>query len=88
MIPVVEEYGNDLGCYAVPIWDLVADLGVIGSALAVGFGAYSLITGKTDEGLTLIGTGIVTGIASSYQKATIQTTENYCSTARLGWNKK
>lgn len=86
MIPVVEDYGNDLGCYATPLWDLAMDLGLIASTVGV---VYGIMKSATDPvtGLGVTGGSLASMIVFSYQKANVQAVENSCKVMKLGWDK-
>ena len=78
MIKQVDDVMNRVVCFEAPIVDALSEvIFVIGGLVAV-YGTYQAVTGKVSEGGTLVASGLIGMLSTSYTKEIAQTSMKSC----------
>jgi len=78
MIPQIDKTMNSIVCFEAPIVDALSEVFFVVGGLVAVYGAYQAVTGKVSKGGTLVASGLIGMLSTSYTKEIAQTSMKSC----------
>ena len=78
MIKQVDDMMNTVACFEAPVVDALSEVFFVVGGLVAVYGIYQAVTGKATEGGTLVASGLIGMLSTSYTKEISQAAMKSC----------